>query len=134
MSAWTRFLAAVLAFAAVAAASNLVSRSAWAADPPSASTNESATPTPSPPRSTTATTAAPAPGAPAPLASAGTLPAEGGGAGRFDRRTALIGGLLMLAAAAIGLTITFRALVHDMRSRRRRYRRRVRREPDNARA
>ena len=39
------------------------------------------------------------------------------------------GGLLVLALAAIGLTITFRSLLGDLRSRRNRYRRRAKREP-----
>jgi hypothetical protein len=38
------------------------------------------------------------------------------------------GGLLVLALAAIGLTITFRSLLGDLRNRRNRYRRRAKRE------
>jgi hypothetical protein len=38
------------------------------------------------------------------------------------------GGLLVLALAAIGLTITFRSLLEDRRNRRNRYRRRAKRE------
>lgn len=39
------------------------------------------------------------------------------------------GGLLVVALAAVGLTITFRSLGADIRSRKHRYRRRIRREP-----
>jgi len=39
------------------------------------------------------------------------------------------GGLLVIVLAAIGLTITFRSLLGDLRSRRNRYRRRAKREP-----
>jgi hypothetical protein len=39
------------------------------------------------------------------------------------------GGLLLLALAAVGLTITFRSLLRDLRNRRNRYRRRAKREP-----
>jgi hypothetical protein len=42
------------------------------------------------------------------------------------------GGLLVLALAAIGLTITFRSLLGDLRNRRNRYRRRAKREPRGA--
>jgi len=42
------------------------------------------------------------------------------------------GGLLVVALAAIGLTITFRSLLGDLRSRRNRYRRRAKREPRGA--
>ena len=39
------------------------------------------------------------------------------------------GGLLVIVLAAVGLTITFRSLGADIRSRKHRYRRRIRREP-----
>jgi hypothetical protein len=42
------------------------------------------------------------------------------------------GGLLVVALAAIGLTITFRSLLGDLRNRRNRYRRRAKREPRGA--
>ena len=134
MNAWTRFLAATLALGAVGTASDLVTRSLWAADSGTAAADESAAPETGLPQPTLAANGAPVPAAGTPVVTAATLPPPDAGPGRFDKRTALIGGLLMLAAAAIGLTITFRALLHDMRGRRRRYRRRVRREPDSARA
>jgi uncharacterized protein GlcG (DUF336 family) len=42
------------------------------------------------------------------------------------------GGLLIFVLAAIGLTITFRSLGADIRGRKHRYRRRIRREPRSA--
>jgi hypothetical protein len=42
---------------------------------------------------------------------------------------AAVGGVALLGLAGIGLTITFVSLRRDMRGRRNRYRRRVRREP-----
>jgi hypothetical protein len=42
------------------------------------------------------------------------------------------GGLLVVVLAAIGLTITFRSLGADIRGRKHRYRRRIRREPRSA--
>lgn len=47
---------------------------------------------------------------------------------RRDKVIAVGGGLLVIALAAIGLTITFRSLGTDLRDRKRRYRRRVHRE------
>ena len=46
-----------------------------------------------------------------------------------DTEIAFGGGLLVLALVGVGLTITIRSLLQDMRSRRQRYRRRTRREP-----
>ena len=42
------------------------------------------------------------------------------------------GGLLVVVLAALGLTITFRSLRADLRGRKHRYRRRIRREPRSA--
>lgn len=42
------------------------------------------------------------------------------------------GGLLVVVLAALGLTITFRSLRADLRGRKHRYRRRIRREPRGA--
>ena len=49
-----------------------------------------------------------------------------------DTALAVGGGLLVVVLAAIGLTITFRSLRADLRGRRHRYRRRIRREPRSA--
>ena len=46
-----------------------------------------------------------------------------------DTEIAVGGGLLVLALAGVGLTITIRSLLQDMRGRKHRYRRRTRREP-----
>lgn len=42
------------------------------------------------------------------------------------------GGLLVVVLAGVGLTITVRSLLQDMRGRRHRYRRRMKREPRSA--
>ena len=47
----------------------------------------------------------------------------------LDTAGALAGGLLAIGLAAVGLTITFRSLAADVKGRRHRYRRRVRRSP-----
>lgn len=49
-----------------------------------------------------------------------------------DKLLVFGGGLLSLALAALGLTITFRSLLGDLRNRRNRYRRRAKREPRGA--
>lgn len=49
-----------------------------------------------------------------------------------DKLLVFGGGLLVLALTAIGLTLTFRSLLGDIRDRRNRYRRRAKREPRSA--
>jgi hypothetical protein len=50
----------------------------------------------------------------------------------FETAGALAGGLLVIGLAAFGLTITFRSLRQEIKGRRNRYRRRVRRETGSA--
>jgi hypothetical protein len=49
-----------------------------------------------------------------------------------DTMLAVGGGLLVVVLAGLGLTITFRSLRADLRGRKHRYRRRIRREPRSA--
>jgi hypothetical protein len=130
MNAWTRFLPGVLALGAMITVSDLGTRALWAAE----SAGKPAVATSSQPGQTTAVDAATATAAKAPAASPGTLSPRVVDSSGFKNGTGLAAALVFLVAAVVGLTITFRALIQDMRGRRRRYRRRVRRDADSARA
>jgi hypothetical protein len=56
-------------------------------------------------------------------------PAEDEQPSGWDSEIAFGGGILALVLVGLGLTITIRSLLQDMRGRRHRYRRRTRREP-----
>ena len=114
MRAWKKTLLVALAVGVVVAMPGPVTRSAFAAEP-------------SQPEATQLPTAGP--GAIAPETAPPALPDT---PDALQTMGALGAGLLVLGLAAFGLTITFRSLAHEIRGRRNRYRRRVRREPRNA--
>jgi hypothetical protein len=116
MRAWKRTLLVALAAGVVVATPHLGIRSAFAADS-------------SPPAATEL--AAASQGGDASENAAPVLPDTPDSIQTF---AALGGGLLVLGLAAVGLTITFRSLTREIRGRRNRYRRRVRRVPRDARA
>lgn len=114
MRAWKKTVLVALAVGVVVAMPDLATRSAFAAEP---SQSEAAQLQAAAQGAAESDTARPAlPDTPDSLQTVGALGA----------------GLLVLGLAALGLTITFRSLSKEIRGRRNRYRRRVRREPRNA--
>jgi hypothetical protein len=114
MRAWKRTLLVALAAGVVVAIPNLGIRCAFAADPPQPQATEQ-------------------PGVSQDAAPSETAPPElPDTPDRMQTFGAMGAGLLVLGLAAFGLTITFRSLAHEIRGRRNRYRRRVRRDPRDA--